>query len=71
MGRQVRVGGRTCCRTFRRGSAPHRAVSPATFCSAGGKSVWAWAMMSVVQIELVMGDIIAERVDAIVNAANS
>src|SRR5438105_8123423 len=28
-------------------------------------------MMSVVQIELVTGDITAERVDAIVNAANS
>ena len=28
-------------------------------------------MMSIVQIELVMGDITAERVDAVVNAANS
>jgi O-acetyl-ADP-ribose deacetylase (regulator of RNase III) len=30
----------------------------------------AYAMMSIVQIELVTGDITAERVDAIVNAAN-
>src|SRR2546423_11714254 len=37
----------------------------------GSLGVWMWAMISVVQIELVAGDITAERVDAIVNAANS
>ena len=39
--------------------------------SAGDTGTRVWFMMSVVPIELVTGDITAERVDAIVNAANS